>query len=219
MSATVTGKRELTSLTIDPDAVDPEDVEMLQDMIMAAVNEALRAVDSAGASPERPIPLRVTGTVYAGDAPAVSVGPGEAVRIMTGAMLPAGCDCVLAQEDTDRGFPTVSIFRALRPHDNFCDRGEDFRAGTVLLPAGTRLDAAAVGVLASAGLCSVPVRRRPSPSGWRRCPWTRRWAAPWRRTSPPPWTSRPFTAPPWTGTPCGRWTAPGPRRSGPSPCG
>ena len=50
VSATVTGKRELTSLTIDPDAVDPEDVEMLQDMIMAAVNEALRAVDSASAA-------------------------------------------------------------------------------------------------------------------------------------------------------------------------
>ena len=41
MSATVTGKRVLSALTIDPDAVDPEDVEMLQDMIVAAVNEAL----------------------------------------------------------------------------------------------------------------------------------------------------------------------------------
>ena len=50
VSATVTGKRELTALTIDPDAVDPEDVEMLQDMIMAAVNEALRAVDSDSAA-------------------------------------------------------------------------------------------------------------------------------------------------------------------------
>ena len=46
VSATFTGKRELINLTIDPDAVDPEDVEMLQDMIMAAVNEALRAVES-----------------------------------------------------------------------------------------------------------------------------------------------------------------------------
>jgi DNA-binding YbaB/EbfC family protein len=46
VSATVTGKRELVSLTIDPEAVDPEDVEMLQDMIMAAVNEAIRAASS-----------------------------------------------------------------------------------------------------------------------------------------------------------------------------
>ena len=50
VSATVTGKRELVSLTIDPEAVDPEDVEMLQDMIVAAVNEAMRAADSDAAS-------------------------------------------------------------------------------------------------------------------------------------------------------------------------
>ena len=50
VSATVTGKRELTALTIDPDVVDPEDVEMLQDLIMAAVNEALRAVESDSAA-------------------------------------------------------------------------------------------------------------------------------------------------------------------------
>ena len=49
VSATVTGKRELVSLTIDPEAVDPEDVEMLQDMITAAVNEALRGVAELGA--------------------------------------------------------------------------------------------------------------------------------------------------------------------------
>ena len=45
VKATVNGEMELTSLTIDPDACDPEDVEMLQDMIMAAVNEALRGVN------------------------------------------------------------------------------------------------------------------------------------------------------------------------------
>ena len=50
VSATVTGKRELVSLTIDPEAVDPEDVEMLQDLIVAAVNEAIRKADSDAAS-------------------------------------------------------------------------------------------------------------------------------------------------------------------------
>ena len=50
VSATVNGKHELKSLTIDPEAVDPEDVEMLQDMIVAAVNEALRAAESDSAS-------------------------------------------------------------------------------------------------------------------------------------------------------------------------
>lgn len=46
VSATVTGKRVLQSLTIDPDAVDPDDVEMLEDLILAAVNEALRAAET-----------------------------------------------------------------------------------------------------------------------------------------------------------------------------
>ena len=54
VSACVTGKRELTELTIDPDAVDPEDVEMLQDMIVAAVNQALRAAEEdAGSSMQK----------------------------------------------------------------------------------------------------------------------------------------------------------------------
>ena len=47
VKATVTGKRELTEVTIDPEAVDPDDVEMLQDMIVAAVNEALRMAENA----------------------------------------------------------------------------------------------------------------------------------------------------------------------------
>ena len=50
VEAVVTGKRELKSLTIDPEAVDPEDVEMLQDLIVAAVNEAIRKADSVAAS-------------------------------------------------------------------------------------------------------------------------------------------------------------------------
>lgn len=49
VTAQVSGKKELTGLTIDPEAVDPEDVEMLQDLITAAVNEALRAADQAAA--------------------------------------------------------------------------------------------------------------------------------------------------------------------------
>ncbi len=49
VTATVSGKRELTELTIDPEAVDPEDVEMLQDLIIAAVNEAIRNAETAAA--------------------------------------------------------------------------------------------------------------------------------------------------------------------------
>ena len=122
---------------------------------------ALRAADTAGASPEHPAVLRVVETVYAGGVPSRPIGPGEATRIMTGAMLPLGCDCVLQHERTNNGFETVELYAPLSPHDNYCDRGEDYRTGDLLLPAGTVIDAAAVGVLASAGISSVPVLRRP----------------------------------------------------------
>lgn len=122
---------------------------------------ALRSADLTGTSSEHPVSLRVVETVYAGGVPSRVLGPGEAIRIMTGAMLPRGCDCVLQHERTDNGLEQVQIYAALSPHDNYCDRGEDYRTGEVLLPAGTVVDAAAVGVLASAGLSSVPVRRRP----------------------------------------------------------
>lgn len=122
---------------------------------------ALRSADLTWASPEHPVSLRVVETVYAGGVPSRVLGPGEAIRIMTGAMLPRGCDCVLQHERTDNGLEQVQIYATLSPHDNYCDRGEDYRTGEVLLPAGTVVDAAAVGVLASAGLSSVPVRRRP----------------------------------------------------------
>lgn len=123
---------------------------------------ALRAADTAGASEACPVSLEVVDTLYAGDVARIAVGPGQAARIMTGAMLPPGCDCVLRQEDTDQGSPVVQIRRSLKRHDNYCFQGEDYAAGTPLLSAGARLDAAAIGVLASAGLDRIPVRRRPS---------------------------------------------------------
>ncbi len=118
---------------------------------------AFRAADSAGASAESPVKLRVIDTVYAGGWSEAKVGKGEAVRLMTGAPIPAGCDCVLRQEDTDLGAETVQIYKALRPYDNYCFAGEDFKSGDLLLKAGTRLAGNALGILASAGLCREDV--------------------------------------------------------------
>ena len=121
---------------------------------------ALRSADIAGADRDHPICLPVVDTLYAGDEAKSPLLPGQAIRIMTGAMLPQGCDCVLRQEDTDRGNP-VSIYASLPPYKNYVYQGEDYRIGSLLLKAGTRLDAAALGVLASAGITEVAVRRRP----------------------------------------------------------
>lgn len=121
---------------------------------------ALRSADLAGATRDHPAVLEVVDTMYAGDQARIPVKPGQAVRIMTGAMLPPGCDCVVPQEDTDRGNP-VSVFASLKPFQNYVYQGEDYRKGTLLLGKGTRLDAAALGVLASAGLTDAEVCRRP----------------------------------------------------------
>ena len=121
---------------------------------------ALRSADLAGADRDHPAVLEVVDTVYAGDEARIPVGPGQAVRIMTGAMLPPGCDCVAPQEDTDRGDP-VSVFASLKPFQNYVYQGEDYRKGAVLLEKGTRLDAAALGVLAGAGITEAEVYRQP----------------------------------------------------------
>ena len=121
---------------------------------------ALRSADLAGADRDHPAVLEVVDTVYAGDEARIPVGPGQAVRLMTGAMLPPGCDCVVPQEDTDRGDP-VSVFVSLKPFQNYVYQGEDYRKGALLLEKGTRLDAASLGVLAGAGITEAEVYRRP----------------------------------------------------------
>lgn len=113
---------------------------------------ALRDEDSAGATRATPVMLRVVDTVYAGGWSQVTVGPGEAVRIMTGAPIPDGCNCVLRQEDTDCGGDTVAIYASVAPWANYCRAGEDFCRGDTILRAGTRITGNAAGVLASSGL-------------------------------------------------------------------
>lgn len=123
---------------------------------------ALRAVDSVGATEEAPVILRVEGTLFAGDAPLVEpVRPGAAVRIMTGAPIPPGCDCVIPKEKTDCGEERVALCRSVEPHQNYCFRGEDFKAGQILVPAGYVLDPAAIGAAAGGGVETVTLRRRP----------------------------------------------------------
>lgn len=125
---------------------------------------AFRASDSVGASEQSPVSLTVAETLYAGSWTERVIQPGEAVRLMTGAPIPKGCDCVIRQEDTDCGTDTVCIHQELKPFENYVPAGGDFRSGDLLLPAGTRLSGNALGVLAAAGLyreeIMLPVYRR-----------------------------------------------------------
>jgi molybdopterin molybdotransferase len=111
-----------------------------------------------------PATLRVTGEVSAGEAPASNVMRNEAVRIMTGAPVPAGADTVIRVEDTDGGADTVEIRDARDCMRNVRPLGEDFARGDVLLRAGDCIGSAAIGVLASAGFATVATHRAPTVS-------------------------------------------------------
>ncbi|EFR40122.1 molybdenum cofactor synthesis domain protein [Selenomonas sp. oral taxon 137 str. F0430] len=115
----------------------------------------------AGATAERPVRLRVVGEECAGEFYAGTVGAGETVRIMTGGAIPAGCDCVIRQEDVREGGDAILVPFPLRAHENYCDAGEDVRAGTHIIRKGQTLRAADLAVLASQGHTEAAVYRRP----------------------------------------------------------
>lgn len=121
---------------------------------------AVRAEDLAGASREAPAVLRVVDKLYAGDVAGVPVCAGQAVRLMTGSMVPSGADCIIRQEDTDGDENLVHIFKAAHSGENYCSRGEEYQLGACLISAGRKIDAAAVAVAAGTGLTTLYVRRR-----------------------------------------------------------
>jgi molybdopterin molybdotransferase len=129
---------------------------------------AVIAADTTGASPDQPRQLRVIFDLAAGHTTGVRVTPGAAIRIMTGAPMPAGADAVVPFEETDEsnhpaGQPRtlVNVYKAANPAANVRSAGEDIHAGELVLRKGTVLRPAEVGVAASLGLASVSVIRRP----------------------------------------------------------
>lgn len=118
---------------------------------------ALRAADCAAP----PVRLSVIGAAPAGHPFRGRIGPGEAVRVFTGSVIPDGADAVVIQEDTDEGEETVEIRLSPKPRAHVRPRAGDFAAGEVLLSPPRRLTARDVGIAASAGHAWLTVRRRP----------------------------------------------------------
>jgi molybdopterin molybdotransferase len=105
--------------------------------------------------------LRVCGTVHAGDVPDFETAAGQCVRIMTGAVMPAGLDTVVPQELCRAADGVVHIAPGtVRAGDNRRLQGEDLRAGHPALTTGQRLRPADLGLIASLGIGAVTVRRR-----------------------------------------------------------
>jgi molybdopterin molybdotransferase len=122
---------------------------------------AVRAIDTRDASHEEPLRLQVVGDIAAGAKTRSGMGPGLAMRIMTGAPIPAGADAVIPLEDTDRGLAVVSILRPVRTGECVRRAGEDIGAGDPALGAGAALGPQQLGLLAALGRDRVIVRPRP----------------------------------------------------------
>jgi molybdopterin molybdotransferase len=134
---------------------------------------AVRAADTEGASQDTPVQLQVIGEVAAGYEFSGSVEAGTAVRIMTGAPVPAGADAIVPFEETDEPFEkapertqrieasAVRVFKTARPGANIRRSGEDLQAGETVVRRGTILRPSEIGVVASVGRATVRVIRRP----------------------------------------------------------
>ena len=122
---------------------------------------ALNHADTMDASPEHPVELKVAQCIFAGDAPGGPLAKGEAARIMTGAMFPAGADCVIRQEDTKSDGNTVFISSRMNKYDNYCFKGEDLKKGDPLIGRGARFNFARIGILAGQGIEKLEVFYRP----------------------------------------------------------
>jgi molybdopterin molybdotransferase len=152
------------------DVASPFDIPPLDNTAMDGY--AVRADDTAGATSESPVVLRIVGEVAAGYIFDGKVGPGTAIRIMTGAPLPDGADSIVPFEETDEPFEKppagsrkltadVKVFKEAREGANIRRAAEDVHAGDVVVPRNTVLRPSEIGVIASVGRASVNVIKRP----------------------------------------------------------
>jgi molybdopterin molybdotransferase len=122
---------------------------------------ALRGGETAGASEYNPLSFRVQGQALPGEPFPGMIDPGTAIRIMTGAPVPAGVDAVVPAEYAVETSGAIAITRPVAPGQHVGHRGEDIREGSAALDAGRRLRPQDVGLIASLGLAQVAVVGQP----------------------------------------------------------
>lgn len=126
---------------------------------------AIRSVDTTEASQANPVEFEVVDHIGAGIVSQKTVGPFQAVRIMTGAQMPEGCDAVvmleLAQDIERDGKSYMSTKRKHKPGDNVSFRGEDAKKGEILVEKGTKINPGIQAMLATFGYAKVPVAAKP----------------------------------------------------------
>jgi len=127
------------------------------------------AANTVGASEQQPVSLQVVGDIAAGGMPEMTINPGTAARIMTGAPIPPGADAVVPVEDTDEAWreaerplpAAIKIKRPVKPGDYLRQSGEDIQRGETVLEKGHVIRSQEIGVLASLGISLLTVIRQP----------------------------------------------------------
>jgi molybdopterin molybdotransferase len=122
---------------------------------------AVRSTDIESASPDRSARLRIVDTAAAGIPANEGVGPGGAIRILTGAKIPKGADTVVAEEFARREGEYIEIANTTEPGRNIFSKGADVALGERMCVQGDRLTPGVLGILAAAGFGDLPVYRRP----------------------------------------------------------
>ena len=146
---------EALGLVLAEDVVAPLSLPVFDNSAMDGY--AVRAEDVADAGPDNPVTLQVAEDIPAGRTDPLTLSPGTAHRIMTGAPMPAGATAVVPVEATDAGMPTVKIAGAPRPGQHVRKSGEDVTAGTRVLRAGQTVTPAVLGLVAALGLDRLTV--------------------------------------------------------------
>ncbi len=123
---------------------------------------AIRSADTVSASRETPVRFRVIGEIGAGQVFQSEIGDYEAVRIMTGAMIPAGCDAVIMLELVqEKSSSEIEIKRQVKHHDNISFIGEDTQEGEMITKAGSLIHPGIIAQLATFGVADVSVAAQP----------------------------------------------------------
>ena len=122
---------------------------------------ALRFNDISSLDQNNPLSLKVVEDIPAGQKPTKSIHPGEASRIMTGALVPSGADTVVMVEDTEKKNGSVSILKPQKKGSHVRKQGEDFKKGDILLSKGDLVTSSNIAIIATAGYAKLSVNRKP----------------------------------------------------------
>ncbi len=122
---------------------------------------AVKAEDTFGAYENKPVKLKICGTVNVGEKPKITVTSGKAAEIMTGAPMPEGADAVVMAEHTERKNSEIYVYTAVAKDENVMKAGADIKKGETVVKKGQRLGAREIGAIAALGKAKVKVHKVP----------------------------------------------------------